>query len=220
MRLTVLTKLQSSRSFQCVAVLVAGLLLAGFAAASILRGIASLLIVEDPLERAAAIVSLGGQTPFREIEAAKLYREGWAPRVIIVREASSLESEALQELGITRRHGWELSRAVLIQKGVPANAVVVVAGKGGGTLEELQAVYSAMTSKDAAIILVTSNYHTRRTRLTWNYVSAGRSQPIVRAATGDPFHPNHWWHRRSFVLSVVREYLGLVNYYARFAVAP
>jgi len=77
-----------------------------------------------------------------------------------------------------------------------------------------------MTSKDAPVILVTSKSHTRRTRLTWRYVSAGRSQPIVRAASGDPFDPNQWWHQRRFALSVVHEYFGLVNYYARFVVAP
>ena len=214
-----LTKLQTNRSFQCVSVLVAGLLLAGLASAPILRGIALFLIVEDSLEHAAAIVALAGGTPFREMEAANVYRAGLAPQVIIVRDAPSAETEALRDLGIRTRGGWELSREVLIQQGVPASAIVVLISKAGGTLEELQAVYSAMTSKDAPVILVTSKFHTRRTRLTWQYVTAGKSQPIVRAATGDPFDPNHWWHKRSFALSVVREYLGLVNYYARFAVA-
>src|SRR5215831_7368497 len=96
---TVLTKIQRGCLFRCVAVLVAGLLLAGFANDPILRGIALFLIVEDPLEHAAAIVPLGGQTPFREMEAAKLYRVGLAPRVVIVRAAPSAESEALRELG-------------------------------------------------------------------------------------------------------------------------
>ena len=75
---------------------------------------------------------------------------------------------------------------MLIQQGVPASAIVVLTIKAGGTLEELQAVYSAMTSKDAPVILVTSKFHTRRTRLTWQYVTAGKSQPIVRAATRRP----------------------------------
>jgi uncharacterized SAM-binding protein YcdF (DUF218 family) len=216
----VLTKLQKGRLFQCFAVLVAGLLLAGFARVPILRGIALFLIVEDPLEHAAAIVPLAGQTPFREMEAAKLFRAGLAPQVVIVQGAPNAESEALRDLGIRTRGGWDVSREVLIQQGVPASAIVVLTSKAGGTLEELQAVYSAMTSKDAPVILVTSKFHTRRTRLTWQYVTAGKSQPIVRAATGDPFDPNHWWQRRSFSLSVVREYLGLINYYARFAVAP
>ena len=70
------------------------------------------------------------------------------------------------------------------------------------------------------VILVTSKYHTRRTRLTWNYVTDGRSQAIVRAASGDPFDPDSWWKTRSYALSVVREYLGLANYYAGFPVVP
>src|SRR5262245_4874837 len=215
-----LTKLQRGHLFQCVAILVAGVLIASFADDRILRWIALFLIVEDPLKHAAAIIPLGGQTPFREMEAAKLYRAGWSPQVIIVGGAPSAEAEALRELGFKQPQLWELSREVLIRQGVPASAIVVLTIKAGGTLEELRAVYSAMTSKDAPVILVTSKFHTRRTRLTWQYVTAGKSQPIVRAATDDPFDPNHWWQRRSFALSVVREYLGLINYYARFAVAP
>jgi hypothetical protein len=37
-------------------------------------------------------------------------------------------------------------------------------------------------------------------------------------ATGDPFDSERWWHERSFVLAVVREYLGLINYYAGFPI--
>ena len=73
-----LTKFRNSRRLQCVAVLLAGLLLVGFAHVPILREIASFLITEDSLQPAAAIVALGGDPPFREMEAAKLYRAGWA----------------------------------------------------------------------------------------------------------------------------------------------
>lgn len=215
-----LIKLPSGRLLQYLVVLVTGLLLAGFWRGPILREIAAFLIVEDPLGRAAAIVPLQGQTPFREMEAAKLYRAGLSPQVVIVQSAPNAESKALHDLGIRTRGAWELSREVLIQKGVPASAIVVLTGKAGGTLEELQTVYSAMTSKDAPVILVTSKYHTRRARVTWEHITAGKSPAIVRAATGDPFDPNHWWHHRRFALSVVREYLGLANYYARFAAAP
>lgn len=198
----------------------AATLLAGFGHVPILREIASFLIVEDSLQPAAAIVALGGQAPFRQIEAAKLYHAGWAPIVFIVREGASDESHALQELGITTLPEWELSRKVLIHRGVPASAIVVPNAEAVGTLEELQAVYDALQSKDAPVILVTSKYHTRRTRLTWQYVTGGCSQPIVRAASRDPFDPDRWGQQRRFALSVVREYLGLVNYYAGFLVGP
>ncbi len=38
-------------------------------------------VSEEPLRKAAAIVALRGQVPFRELEAAKYYRGGFAPIV-------------------------------------------------------------------------------------------------------------------------------------------
>jgi len=215
-----LTKLRNSRRLQCVAVLLAGMLLVGIAHVPILREIASFLIIEDSLEPAAAIVALGGVPPFREMEAARLYHAGWAPRVVIVRGARREELKALQNMGIEVGETWELSREVLIRQGVPASAILVPKDEAEGTLEELRAVYRALGSKDAPVILVTSKYHTRRTRLTWHHVTEGRSRGIVRASSQDPFDPSRWWRERRFVLSVVREYLGLINYYAGFPVGP
>jgi uncharacterized SAM-binding protein YcdF (DUF218 family) len=200
------------------AALLVGIVLAGFAHASLLREVASFLIIEDPLQPAAAIVVLGGHAPFRQIEAARLYHAGWAPLVFVVEEGPSDEAAALRELGIHFVPEWELSRQVLLRRDVPASAIVVPKEKSIGTLEELRVAYAAMLAKDAPVILVTSKYHTRRTRLTWNYVTEGRSKAIVRVASQDPFDPTRWWRERRFVLAVVREYLGLVNYYAWFPV--
>ena len=200
------------------AVLLAAMVLAGFAHAWLFRSVASFLIVEDPLEHAAAIVVLGGQLPFREMEAAKFYREGWAPLLVIVRGARREEAKALQDLRIEYKEGWELSREVLIRQGVPPSAILVPEEEAEGTLEESQAAFRAVKPDNIPVILVTSKYHTRRTRLTWNYVTNGRSRAIVRAAGQDPFDPTRWWRERRFLLSVVREYLGLVNYYAGFPV--
>ncbi len=213
-----LTKFRNSRRVRCVAVLLAGMLLVGIAHVPILREIASFLITEDSLQPAAAIVALGGDPPFRELEAAKLYRAGWAPRVVIVRGARREEFKAFQDLGIEVGERWELSREVLIRQGVAASAIVVPEEEAEGTLEELQAVYRAIGSKDATVILVTSKYHTRRTRLTWDHVTEGRSRGIARASGQDPFDPSRWWRERRFVSSVVHEYLGLINYYAGFPV--
>ena len=188
--------------------------------AQFLGAIASFLLVEDPLEPAAAIVPLGGQIPFREIEAARLYYAGWAPGIVIVRGALSDESDALNRLGMRKIPEWELARQVLIKQGVRESSIRVAEDEAAGTLEELRAVYNSLTVKSAPVILVTSKYHTRRARLTWQYVTGGRSQAIVRVAAQDPFEPSRWWRERRFVLSVVREYLGLANYYAGFPVAP
>jgi hypothetical protein len=68
------------------------------------------LIVEEPLQPAAAIVVLGGQTPFREMEAARLFAQGWAPKLIVIPGALWEEQRALSELGISVPEGWEISR--------------------------------------------------------------------------------------------------------------
>lgn len=209
-----------SWKFKFCGVLLAVLLLTAFAYVLLLQQIGAFLIVEDSLRPATAIVALAGQTPFRELEAARLYRAGLAPQVIIVREAPDAEAAALQQLGIKKNQTWELSRAVLIQQGVPYSAIIIPLEEGIGTLEELEAVYTSLDTKTAPVILVTSKFHTRRTRLIWQYVTKGRSHPIVRGASGDPFDSNQWWQRRRFALAVVREYMGLANYYAGFPVAP
>jgi uncharacterized SAM-binding protein YcdF (DUF218 family) len=194
-----------------------GLLVA--AHAPLLRSVAAILIVEDALEPAAAIVALGGQVPFRPIEAAELYRAGWAPRIVIVRGAQVEENRALRRLGIVLPESWEIEREVLLRRGVPASAIVVPEGEAEGTLEELAIVARAIEPEGKPVILVTSKIHTRRTRMTWEHVTEGRSRPVVRIAPDDPFEPHRWWRERRAALAVVREYLGLLNYWGGFPVA-
>jgi len=196
------------------------MLLVVFARVPILRALGSFLIIEDPLQPAVAIVALGGDPPFREMEAARLYRAGWAPKVIVIPGALWEEQQALSELGIRVPESWEISREVLLNKGVPSSAIIVPKGRAEGTLEELKLAFNTIGPVIQPVILVSSKYHTRRVRLTWGYVTHGDSTAIVRAAEGDPFDPARWWRERRFVSSVVHEYLGLINYYAGFPVAP
>lgn len=214
------TESRSKRVLRYCAVLTGVVILVGLASAPLLRLMGSFLVVEDPLRPAAAIVVLGGQSPFREIEAARLFAQGWAPKVIVIPGVVWEEQQTLSKLGIRVAEGWEISREVLLKTGVPSSAIVVSEGRAEGTLEELKVAFKTIAPGDKPVILVSSKYHTRRVRLTWQYVTAGQSQPIVRAASGDPFDPERWWHQRRFALSVVREYLGLINYYAGFPVAP
>ena len=194
-------------------------LLVAFGHSAFLRGIATVLVTEDRLEPAAAIVVLAGHLPFREMEAARLYHGGWAPRLVLVKVAEGEEQRMVRSLGISLTDGSEVSREVLLKLGVPSSAILIPGERvKGGTLEELNVVARALKSGRAPVILVTSKLHTRRARLTWHYVMGGQSVGIVRAAPLDPFDPNHWWQQRGFALAVVREYLGLLNYWFGFPV--
>jgi uncharacterized SAM-binding protein YcdF (DUF218 family) len=186
--------------------------------ALVLRSVASALVVEDVLEPSVAIVTLGGQTPFRPMEAAELYRAGWAPRIVVVRGARFEEYHALRRLGIFVPESWEIEREVLLRQGVPVSAILVPDGEAQGTLEELAIVARAVEPAGKPVILVTSKIHTRRARMTWEHVTGGRSRPVVRIASDDPFEPAAWWRERRAALAVVREYLGLLNYWAGYPV--
>ena len=67
----------------------------------LLRLVGAALVVEDHLERADAIVVVAGGTPSREAMAATLFREGWAPRVIISRPFTTQQVRELNALGTT-----------------------------------------------------------------------------------------------------------------------
>ena len=50
-----------------------------------LSGIPYGLVVDDSLAQASAIVVLGGELPFRAMEAADLYTQSWAPEIWLTR---------------------------------------------------------------------------------------------------------------------------------------
>jgi uncharacterized SAM-binding protein YcdF (DUF218 family) len=185
----------------------------------LLRGIGGVLIRQDSLKPAAAIVVLGGGTPFREIQGGKIYAAGWAPYVMVVQSELREEGRKLRELQIPVQQSWELSRDVLERVGVPSTSIHIGSGGSNGTLTELRIAYRAIDPGQAPVILVTSQYHALRARLIWRHITQGRSEAIVRTATDDPFDVNRWWKEPQFALSVVREYLGLFNFWAGFPVS-
>src|SRR5712692_3630757 len=85
--------------------LVALLALGGLAVLAhrpLLRAASQALVVDDPRERADAIVVVAGSTPSREETAAGLFRTGWAPRVLVSRQFVPGRVQRLIDMGIRR----------------------------------------------------------------------------------------------------------------------
>ena len=178
----------------------------------LLRALGTYLVVEDSLEPAAAIVVTGGHTPFRAMEAANLYHQRWAPRVVLIRSYMWPEDRALQMLGIFVPQEWQINREVLIKLKVPTSAIVVLDERPRNSDEEIQTILRAFQGESLPVIVITSKYHTRRLRLLWRKLASDSSpRLIVRASRDDPFDSSAWWTDRRFVLTVVREYLGLFH---------
>jgi len=177
------------------------------------------LVAEDPLEKAQAIVVLSGRMPLRAMEAAKLYTAGYAPRVWLTRPTEP--GAALEAIGIPYVGEDVYNSRVLIHEGVPADAIRVLQPSILNTADELAAVSAAIVEeRDSRVIIVTSKVHTRRVRILWHRIAAGRGQALIRAASDDPFEPGRWWHTTGDALDVVREFLGILNAWAGMPLHP
>jgi len=178
------------------------------------------LIVADPIERAAAVVVLSGDMPFRAMEAAAIYREKWAPEVWLTRESRPMLEAELKRFGIHHLHEDEYSRQVLTRSGVPDAAVRLLDGEIVNTVDEIDLIRGELVRRHATVvIIVTSKVHTRRVRATWHALVEQPLRAIVRPAS-DRYNGAHWWRDTYDALVVSREVFGLMNVWAGFPVRP
>ena len=184
-------------------------------------GVGRWLVVADPLERGRAIVVLSGRVPFRAIEAASIYRAGWAPEVWLTKEARAPEEVALGRLGIEVVRGEAYNRAVLERLGVPARAIRLLDDTVWNTTDEMRLVAGELAAGGpGGVILVTSKAHTRRVRATWSAIVGPAPRAAVRYASEEPFDDSRWWRHTREALDVSREVFGLMNVWAGFPVQP
>jgi len=191
------------------------------ALASVFRFAGSWLTVQDPLQPADAIVVLGGHLPFRSMEAAAIYKQGWASEVWVTRPAPTVESKALEKLDIGFVPEDAYSVRVLIRFGVPSSAVRVIDGDITNTEDEVRATVRTLreTGKTRSI-LVTSKYHVRRTKIIWSALAPPDLKATVRFTPDDPFDPKRWWQNSSDALAVTREIGGILNAETGFRIKP
>jgi uncharacterized SAM-binding protein YcdF (DUF218 family) len=179
-------------------------------AAIFVAGIGRWLVREDPLDKAQAIVVLSGGLPLRALGAAELYRAGWAPQVWLTRSDATTRALAALEIPYVGEEVYDTQ--VLVHTGVPAEAIHILPDPIVNTADEMAVIAAALPAdKSGVVIIVTSKVHTRRVATLWRRIGAGRGRAIVRAASGDPFEPGHWWRSTGDALDVVRECLGILN---------
>lgn len=202
-----------------VVVLVAGYLFR----APLLGAAGALLIDEDAPVKADAIVVLAGAVPQRALEAAALYREGYAPRIVFSRAPDSPVGRDLKKMGVNIPLPSQIGRSIAEQLGVPSADIVEVGGTAESTFTEAEVLLRfALAHGYHTILLVTSKAHTRRAGLIFRHLSGGRCRILVRPSRYDPFQPDSWWHDRTSARRVVFEYEKLAVFFLldRWRLAP
>lgn len=172
------------------------------------------LVVDDPLTKSDAIVVLAGTHAERWLEAVDLYRDGWAPRIVLSKGVVEEAEELLRQRGVSFPNNAELARNAMVQMKVPDSAVIILPDGLDNTAQEAQAVHRRVVDdRWRQIIVVTSKYHTRRTRFAFERELRGTGVAvIVRGTKYDSFNPERWWTRRPDFQSVTSELQKLLAY--------
>jgi uncharacterized SAM-binding protein YcdF (DUF218 family) len=189
--------------------IVLAIAIAWMSRAAILRDVAELWVVSDPLDRADAIVVLGGRIDIRPFAAADLYRREFAPRVLI----SNLPRDPLQTM-----HLWpgqtELTRQLLLKLGVPAEAIVEFGDGVTSTYEEARALLDWTRSSGArSVIIPTDLFPTRRVRWTFQHeVASSGLRVIVHAIQPRAYGLDDWWRDERGLIDFQNEVIKFIYY--------
>ena len=161
------------------------------------------LISVDPLtSKADYIVVLGGNRE-RGVEAANLYREGWAPKVIV----SSLKCDAEGLADLVKEYG------------VPADDILID-GEGTRTATHAETVarLPGVDKKTDRFIVLTSPYHTSRSRACFQrdgYEHICMQSPGWRVGGRHIDTVGHWTQRAATLSAKLYEVLAWAMYRAR-----
>jgi uncharacterized SAM-binding protein YcdF (DUF218 family) len=177
---------------------------------SLLIALAEAWIVNAPIQKADAIVVLGGGMDTRPAVAARLYREGWAPRILVLQP----EPSPAQERGIIPTEG-DLTRRLLETDKVPANAIELLKTKVNSTFEESRVIAEWVRQHRARCLLVpTDAFHTRRA----GWIIRRQLRPesvnvLTIAAPPRRYAVTNWWHSDYGVLDFQNEVLKSAYYW-------
>lgn len=158
---------------------------------------------------ADAIVAVsGGNTSLRAAEAIKLYKDGWATKLIFSGAAADT----------TGPSNAEVMRHQAIEAGVPSEDIEVDS-LGRTTKENAERVRALLVETGGGgarrVILVTSPYHQRRASLEFHAL-AGEGITIVNHPTPDDpdwaalwwLTPRGWWLAGGELVKIVAFYAG------------
>lgn len=159
-------------------------------------------VLDEPVAQSDALIVLGDDNfgGDRAFHAAELYREGVAPTVVasgrLLRRNSGMA---------------EIMQHDLESFGVPTASIVPLASRAENTREEAGEVAKLIHARGwKRVIIVTSNYHARRTRFIYGRVLPASVTFRVSGAHDAEFDPARWWETRQGQKLFFTELVGYV----------
>jgi uncharacterized SAM-binding protein YcdF (DUF218 family) len=180
---------------------------------SLLRGAARAWIVNQPLTRADVIVVLGGGPETRPFEAARLFQQGLAPRILLMNP----KPPPTVQLGLMPAEA-DVSRGVLLAEHVPPADIFVTTDVVTNSHDEAVALRNwASTNNLSRVIIPTDLFHTRRVR--WLYAKELRGTGIqaeIEAVDTRQYTATNWWQHEDGLIAFQNEVLKYAYYRLRY----
>jgi uncharacterized SAM-binding protein YcdF (DUF218 family) len=170
----------------------------------ILTALGSFLVLDEPPVKADAVVVLGGDDfGMRTVKGAQLVQAGYAPYVL------------LSGPPIISTHESELMLAFAIKQGYPPSLFQQYQHEAASTREEETVLAPELQRRGVhRILLVTSNYHTRRATYLFHRIAPWLTVQTV-AAPDAYFTPDTWWKTRRGRKTFVLEWMKTVATWLR-----
>lgn len=178
----------------------------------LLRACGNFLIYEDKMEKVSVLFVLSGDAWDRGNEAERLYREGFAdkiictggnvPRIFLIAGIPYLESE------LTQKH--------LINEGIPEKDIELIC-QGTSTKEEADYILEYCKGHDVKkLAIVSTKFHTRRINITFKKkFEEARLQLIIRGVPSSAYDENFWWKSEDGLIFVNNEYIKIMYYWLK-----
>ncbi len=187
------------------------------ASGPLLTSLGEWLVLNDEPAGSDAIVVLntGVELYPRLVEAARLYHEGYARKVVINGNRKTDAFRDLEARGFKPCCPWyEDTVRILGVLGVPKGNVVTVSAEDAyDTVSEAKAVGRELLQRGYRnIIITTSKSHTRRAAFIWKNMFAGQLTIKAIPARTDPYDTAGWWKNGRQIRWVLSEY-GAWAYY-------
>lgn len=178
---------------------IAGVIVAAVFAANAGR----MLVVDDP-QPSDVILVLAGETDRRPARALQLLDQGYGRRVVIDVPAAARIYDTTQ-LQVAERYIGSLPQVAVVR---------ICPIEGLSTWEESHDVKQCLAGEEGRrILIVTSEFHTRRSLSIFRHEFPGKFFSVAAARDGTQFGAR-WWTHRQWAKTCLDEWLRLLWWHA------
>ncbi len=181
---------------------------------NLLRGLGNWLVANDELVQTQTCFILGGNSYERGLEGVKIYWKFNDLKFVCTGGNYPLQIRALQDSLMSEA---ELSRHLMIKRGVPAAQIEIIEGSKS-TMDESEAIIKYCNRQNLNdITVVSSSFHLRRVRWVFEdkFAKAG-IKVHFHGANSEDYDSNNWWRSEEGLIMANNELVKLCYYFIKY----